>query len=996
MDWMLGGRALKVRTSQIRTSVLLVCMPAALAAHASQHYGQVLSNHMPVPGATVTATQDGKRFVAITDTQGNYAFANLPDGVWKIAVEMPFFTTLEQNITVAPGAPATKWDLKVLPLAQALAQTEVVIAPSSLGVTPSSDTPKPAATAEKPTAPAPPEAPANDEGLLLNGSVNNAATSQFSLNRAFGNTRSNSRSLYNGGLGFVLGNSAFDARPYSLTGLSTPQPHYSEVTLLASIGGPINIPHFWRKGPTFSATYLWRRDSTAIAESGLVPTPEQREDTVTTTDPVAANLLAYYPLPNIAGNANYNYQVPVLNGTHIDQPQIRLNRDLGRAGGSISGTFALESTRADSTSLFGFRDNTATLGMNSQVSFDHRIFGKWYGHLSYNFSRSRNQVTPFFENRFNLSGQAGLTGTNQDPTNWGPPTLVFSSGIASLTDAQSASNRNETNSIGGNVQGYFGRHNITAGADFRRQEFNFFTQQNPRGTFTFTGQASGSDFADFLHGVPDTASIVYGNPDKYLRQSVYDVYGVDDWRLTSSLTLNLGLRWEYSAPATELKDRLANLDVAGNFASVTPVVAGDPVGVLTGQHYPTSLLRPDRSLVEPRLAFAWRPLAGSSLLVRGGYGIYADTSFYQSIALQLAQQAPFAKSISANNTTCAQSLATGPAACSVNPSDTFGIDPNFRVGFAQTWQLSAQRDLPAALQLLVTYLGIKGSNGVQEFLPNTYPIGAVNPCPQCPVGFSYQTSGGSSTREAGSIQLRRRLRSGLTASVIYTYSKSIDDDSTLGGEGPLAAGSASNAAATSTIAQNWLDLGAERSLSSFDQRHLVSAVLQYTTGMGLAGGTLLQGWFGRAYKEWTIVNTVKAGTGLPETPVYLAAVTGTGFSGSIRPDRTSAPLYTATSPGRFLNPASFTAPRAGQWGSAGRNSITGPGQLTFNSSLARTFRLSTRYNLDARVDATNLLNHVVFTSYNTTVDPTLTSPIFGLPATPAAMRSLQFTARLRF
>lgn len=113
--------------------------------------------------------------------------------------------------------------------------------------------------------------------------------------------------------------------------------------------------------------------------------------------------------------------------------------------------------------------------------------------------------------------------------------------------------------------------------------------------------------------------------------------------------------------------------------------------------------------------------------------------------------------------------------------------------------------------------------------------------------------------------------------------------------------------------------------------------------MGLTGGTLLQGWMGRAYKEWTIVNSVKAGAGLPETPVYLAAVTDTGFSGSIRPDRTSAPLYATTTPGRFLSSASFTAPRIGQWGDAGRDSITGPRQLTFNTPLARTFRLSTRY-----------------------------------------------------
>jgi hypothetical protein len=971
--------------SKAAIAVWLVCAPLM---YASEHHGQVLSNNLPVPGATVIATQGMKKFATVTDVQGRYAFPNLPDGVWQLEVEMPFFTTVEQAITVAPKAPAAKWNLKVLPLPQALAQIKMMKTATSSAVASSTSTPKvdQATVAKKST---------NDDGLLVNGSMDNAATSRFSLNQAFGNTRKNSHNLYNGGFGLVLGNSALDARPYSLTGLDTPQSNYSEVTLLADIGGPLNIPHLWHRGPNFSALYLWRRDSTAIAESGLVPTLAQRTDTVTATDPVAQALLAYYPLPNLAGNANYNYQIPVLNGTHIDAPQIRMNRDIGSSGDSISGSFALESTREDTTNLFGFRDNTATLGLNTTINYDHRFANNLYAHLTYRFSHSRNEVTPFFENLVNVAGDAGLTGVNQNPANWGPPTLIFSSGIASLTDAQSQFNRNETNSIGGNVQWNLRRHSITAGADFRREEFNYFAQQNPRGTFTFTGQAYGSDIADFLHGVPDTASIVYGNPDKYLRESVYDVYATDDWHLAPDFTVNYGGRLEYSAPITEVKDRLANLDVAGSFAAVAPVTAQIPKGSLTGRLYPSSLIHPDRSLIEPRIGIAWRPLAGSSLLVRGGYGIYADTSVYQNIAIQLAQQAPFAKSISANNATCSQSLATGPSACSANTVDTFGIDPNFRIGFAQTWQASAQRDLPGALQLLVTYLGIKGSNGVQQFLPNTYPIGAMNPCPACPTGFSYQTSGGSSTREAGSIQLRRRLRSGLTASVSYTYSKSIDDDSVLGGQGPLAAGSASSASANVAIAQNWLNLRAERSLSAFDQRHLVSAVLQYTTGMGLGGGTLMQGWLGRIYKEWTVVNTVMAGTGLPETPVYLAAVTGTGFSGSIRPDRTSASIYAAPT-GRFLNPSAFTAPQPGKWGTAGRDSITGPGQLTFDSSLARTFRISSRYNLNARVDATNLLNHVVFTSYNTTVDPTLSSPIFGLPTATAAMRSLQFTVRLRF
>ncbi len=164
------------------------------------------------------------------------------------------------------------------------------------------------------------------------------------------------------------------------------------------------------------------------------------------------------------------------------------------------------------------------------------------------------------------------------------------------------------------------------------------------------------------------------------------------------------------------------------------------------------------------------------------------------------------------------------------------MDPNFRVGYAQTWQASVQRDLPGSLQMTATYLGIKGTRGVQAFLPNTYPAGGANPCPRCPSGFTYRTSNGNSTREAGQIQLRRRLRSGFTASLQYTYSKSIDDDSLLGGQGPVATGAAAQSAAAAVSAQNWLDLKAERSLSTFDQRHLLNVQVQYTTGMDWVAG----------------------------------------------------------------------------------------------------------------------------------------------------------------
>jgi hypothetical protein len=661
--------------------------------------------------------------------------------------------------------------------------------------------------------------------------------------------------------------------------------------------------------------------------------------------------------------------------------------------------------RSHAQNLFGFLDTTSLLGIDTSINWSHRFNQGWFLNLGYQFSRLATHVTPYFENRENVSGDAGISGSDQNPMNWGPPSLTFSSGIAGLSDAQSSFDRNQTSGLSDSMLWNRGAHNIMFGSDFRRQEFDYLSQQNPRGIFTFTGDATGgtpgSDFADFLLGIPDTSSIALGNADKYFRQSVYDAFINDDWRINPELTLNAGVRWEYGAPITELYGRLVNLDVAPGFAAVAPVVANDPDGALTGARYPTSLVRPDKRGFEPRVGIAWRPISGSSMVVRAGYGIYYDTSVYQTIAVQMAQQPPLSKTLSVQNSAADPlTLANGFIASPSIISNTFAIDPNFHAGYAQNWQLSVQRDLPGSLQMTATYLGIKGTRGPQEFLPNTFPIGAVSPCPACPTGFDYMTSNGNSTREAGQIQLRRRLHNGLTGILQYAFSKSIDDDAALGGQGASAIGqnsptaaspgtsgtsgtSASSGTGPLSVAQNWLDLSAERGLSTFDQRHLLSVQMQYTTGIGTGGGTLLSDWKGALFKEWTFATTVTAGSGLPETPVYLAPVQGTGVTGTIRPEYIG---------GSSLSSASYIAPLRAQWGSAGRDTITGPAQLTLNASMGRIFRVSDRFNLDLRIDSTNALNHVTYTAWDTIWNSTQ----FGLPAAANTMRSLQTTLRLRF
>lgn len=1050
--------------------------------------GRITFNGLPVPGATVTAARDGHSFTTVTDREGGYVFPQLTNGNWTIEVEMTGFATVKQNVVIGPGTPAGSSELKLLPLAEIKAEIphparssrhplpegegsfpSAGVAASQVNESPRSASKQPTvATAARPrkqrrkhgpavnaarqrprasenvsNAPSSGTAlsPLASPGLLINGSVNNAAASPFAQLPAFGNHRNGAGGLYNGGIDVILDNSALDAAPFSLSGQRTPKPMYNRVTGIATFGGPLKIPHILENGPDLFAAYEWTRNVTDTTDSALVPGPAERSGDFsqalnpqgrpvqifnpatglqfpgniipqTQISPAARTLLRFYPLPNLRDNPKYNYQVPIVSNIRQQALQSRFEQTLGPKN-QVYGGFAFLKTRTTAPNVFGFLDTTDMLGFNTGINWWHEINQGMYLTLGYQFSRLATQVTPYFENRENVSGEAGISGNNQSPMNWGPPSLTFASGMAGLSDSEASSDRNQTSAWSYSLLWMHGLHDITIGGDFRRQEFNYLSQQNPRGQFTFTGAATrgtgaagGFDLADFLLGVPDTSSIAFGNADKYFRESVSDGYLDDDYRVRPSFTLDAGIRWEYGAPITELYNRLVNLDTTPGFLAAAPVLASDPIGPLTGEIYPNSLIRPDWTGFEPRVGIAWRPIAGSSLVVRAGYGIYDDTSVYQTIAVQMAQQAPLSKSLTVANTLgCPLTLTDGFRTCPSITPDNFAIDPNFQVGYAQNWNVEIQRDLPGSMQLTATYLGTKGTRGLQEFLPNTYPLGAVNPCPSCPSGFTYFASNGNSTREAGQVQLRRRLESGLTAELEYTYSKAIDDDSQLGGQGAVApeggtilpwlnlgpAQSSATGQAAPTVAQNWLDLAAERSLSAFDQRHLLNAQLQYTTGMGRAGGTLLGGWKGRLLKEWTFLTEISVGSGFPETPVYLAPVPGTGVTGSIRPEYTGEPIYTAP-PGLNLNPAAYRAPSAGQWGDAGRYSITGPAQFSLDASIGRTFRLRGRYNLDWRFDSTNALNHVTFTTWNNIINGTQ----FGLPAAANPMRSIQATLRLRF
>ena len=365
-------------------------------------------------------------------------------------------------------------------------------------------------------------------------------------------------------------------------------------------------------------------------------------------------------------------------------------------------------------------------------------------------------------------------------------------------------------------------------------------------------------------------------------------------------------------------------------------------------------------------------------MVRGGYGIYYNSAVYQTIASNMAQQPPFAQTLSVSSST------TNPLniqnaflqATTQSSASTYAIDPNYRIGYAQSWNLTLQNNLPFGLFGTVGYLGTKGTRLDQQFIPNSVAPGL--PESSLPHGFTYETSNGNSIYHAAQFQLNRRFRSGFSANTSYQFSKSIDDAGT-GGQHSRSrrTGSTCPASVDSPV-----------SMSGTICRCSFSTAPAWDE----AGGTLLSGWKGALLKDWTITGIYNIRSGTPFTPTVggnLSQVSGTAVSNTVRANATGLPVEV---PGMLFNTAAFTAPAAGQWGNAGRNTIPGPTTFSLNGGMSRVFRLGERRSMDLQFQAQNVLNHVTINNWGTVVD----SNTFGLATAAAGMRKMTMNMRFRF
>ena len=468
----------------------LLAFLAISALNAAEQHGEVKFSGQPVPGATVIATQGDQRFAVITDLDGKYSFPNLADGVWTIEVEMPGFETMKRQVTVSASTPAAEFDLKMLALDQIKAAElkPETSKPAPAPAAPEKPEPKKDDSKKSASPPEPSEESQDSaDGLLINGSQNNGASSPFAQSAAFGNNRRGPNGLYTGGIGMMLDNSALDAQSFSLTGQNTPKPSYDRLTGVATLAGPIRIPRLFRNGPNFFVGYQWTRNRVSATTPALVPTLDQRDgilanETIQPISSQAAALLKLYPLPNFAGNSGFNYQVPLVTATHQDSMQSRLNQFFNGKN-QVYGGFAFQSTRVATPSLFGFLDTTDSLGLNTTANWRHTFGSRIFANFGVQFSRFATNTISNFENRENVSYNAGIAGNDQSPLDWGPPSLTFSSGIAPLSDAVPAHDRNQTTGVSASALWARSKHNIQFGVDFRRQQFNYLSQQNPRGSF---------------------------------------------------------------------------------------------------------------------------------------------------------------------------------------------------------------------------------------------------------------------------------------------------------------------------------------------------------------------------------------------------------------------------------------------------------------------------------------------------------------------------------
>lgn len=808
---------------------------------------------------------------------------------------------------------------------------------------------------------------------------------------------------YQGTVDIAFNGSALDSPPYQLRP-DRPEARrpYQRQTYGMSLSGPLRLPGVYEGGrrTTMALTYSGNRGTSLFDEYATVPTDAIRAGDFSSVStpvidpatggpfanrripdervhPAARALLRFIPMPNLPGTTrNFHYtttsdslsNATTMRITHQFQPAQPASRPpAARTVASLVAQVQIRHNRSEQVNVFpalGGTGRTTTVAIPVTVNVQR---GRHLHALRMDISTSLSRAESRYAHVEDIAGEAGIEGPAREPFAWGVPSLSFST-YSSARDVNPTRRSDQRLVTGYAWTHTTDRHTMASGAEGRFDWSDNETDPNARGTFVFTGRhtagtnrvprGAGFDFADFLLGLPQQASVQYGPGRVHIRGRALSLYVQDDWRRSSALTLTLGLRYEMIWPFVEADRQMVNLDVSPDFSDVAPVLSGG-AGPFTGV-FPAALMQADPNNLAPRLAIAWK--GPRALTLRGGYGVSFNSGPYSGIARQLVGQPPFAASQRSEGTLADPLDFADPFrnAEVLEAANTFGVERDYAIGAVQTWNAELSRPFRTVWTASGSYTGKRGVSLDLIRTPNRDPSAA---------DFRWQTSDGRSLMHGLTLRLQRRKAHGLGGTVTYTIARAEDD---------------------MAIAQDDADLDSEWSLSTVDRRHQLSGNVSVDLPFGSGRPWVTRGVWASVLGGWSATATLTMQSGTPLTPRVSGAQAA---NRPLRPDATGEPVQLASPTiDMFFNTAAFALPEPGQFGTAGRNAIIGPGSRLLNASIVRDLRLGGARVLTARLDAENLLNLVNYSAINTTVN----SSAFGQVTSVRPMRTMTLSLQVRF
>jgi len=817
-------------------------------------------------------------------------------------------------------------------------------------------------------------------------------------------------------------NSAFNARPFAVNGVPAPKVSTYDEQVGANMGGPLKIPHIYNGSDRtyFFVNYQHETLQSPISTYSIVPTAAERagcyipssptsppifEPFTTTPFPFNTNpagcpggqqipvsstaqgLLAYIPLPNQPTNVTgQNYLLSTTTPLNTDIVNTHVLHTIN-ARWNVNVAYNFNSQR--SNTLGNFADIAGTQSTRSQ-SVTLGLSHNWSPHVveSGQLIWSRNRIEILSDNSYttNITAGLGINGASDLPVDYGIPQISFTN-FSGLSDPIPSLVRNQTLRASDGLSWTHGKHTSRFGAEVRRLQYNTQTNPIPRGSFIFTGLATGVDFADFLLGYPQTTSVQFGNPNTYLRSWGFAAYAQDDWRVTKTFTVLYGLRYDLLTPPIELYNNIVNLDVNPDIANETsPCTTQCVVRVQPGQmgpfsgYIPRSLIHGKYDNFEPRIGIAWQPkFIKPKTVVRAGYSIFYNLSIYTTLAKELLYQPPVDTTqtlVSSASSPLTFQNGLLPQESTIPLLNTASVIPFYRPGYAQIWSLGTETSFSQNWILDLTYTGTKGTDLDILRAPNRAPLGTpqddiqVNRIDPEATGFTYDQSGANSNFNALQVRVVHRFTHGFLLQGIYTWGKSLDDASSIGGS-------------TATVEQQdgLQYLYKEYGLSTFDIRNQFRAVSMWELPFGERHRWVNHGWQARVFSDWRLQNIFTWQTGTPFTVLLGGAASdnGTGVNFSLRPNITGNPNLGICGGTRsvFFNTNVFSLPVDSNdnlaYGDEPRGAVEGPCMFNWNSSIAKTIRFGPERRRTANFSwqIQNLTNTPNFTGIGTTL------PCFG-------------------